>query len=310
MSTVEGIQLLVKTITALSNSLPRTVPTGSVRDKIYVVMHTQEGDTPFETFNKRFDTLFGQDCRNSDGRLHHIRQGKNGMGIICAYLNTIDWTRNFPLDLAEIKLLRLKTELTHLRYAFRVDHTHVLINIFRGSGEDLLLSTRPSRHVVPTSRLTNADNIEKAQLSFQRKAVEDFRTRQDTGPGSSIELVQRDTDPTVTGPGPSVLNAFTAASSQPPASVLNAPNATLSQPPASGLNAPTAASSQPPAQLPRSVGSLRTTSSPSSTPLSVVSSQTEAQHLKRNLSSVVDVDDEDADEDASIQPERRKFSKS
>src|ERR1700677_988350 len=113
MSTVEGIQLLVKTITALSNSLPRMVPNGSVKDKIYVVMHTQEGDTPFETFNKRFDTLFGQDCHNSDGRLHHICQGKNGMGIVCGYLNKIDWTSDFPLDLVEIKLLRLKTELTH-----------------------------------------------------------------------------------------------------------------------------------------------------------------------------------------------------
>jgi len=96
------------------------VPNGSVKDKIYVVMHIQEGDMLFETFNKRFDMLFGQDCHNSDGRLHHIYQGKNDMGVICAYLNKIDWNCNFPLDLAKIKLLRLKTELTHLRYVFTI----------------------------------------------------------------------------------------------------------------------------------------------------------------------------------------------
>jgi hypothetical protein len=120
MSTVEGIQLLIKTITALSNALPRSVPNGTTKDKIYVVMQTQHGDTPFETFNKRFDALFSQDCRNSDGRLHYIRQGKNGMGLICAYLNNIKWTSGFPLDIVEIKLLRLSTELTHLRYAFTI----------------------------------------------------------------------------------------------------------------------------------------------------------------------------------------------
>ena len=114
---VEGIQHLVKTITALSNALPKSVPNENTKDKIWTVMHSPEGEAPFETFNKRFDALFGEDCRDSDGRLHFIRQGKNGMGLVCAYLNTLDWTADVPLDLVEIKLQRLSTELIHLRYA-------------------------------------------------------------------------------------------------------------------------------------------------------------------------------------------------
>jgi hypothetical protein len=116
MSTIQGIQHLVKTITALSNSLPKSVPNGNTKDKIWIVMHSPEGETTFETFNKRFDALFGEDCCDSDGRLHFICQGKNGMGLVCAYLNKLDWTADVPLDLIEIKLQRLSTELIHLRY--------------------------------------------------------------------------------------------------------------------------------------------------------------------------------------------------
>jgi hypothetical protein len=78
-------------------------------------MNTSECDTPFETFNKHFDALFGEDCRDADGRLQHIRQGKLGMGLIVLYLSKLNWT-DFPLDLVEIKLQHVVTELKHLQY--------------------------------------------------------------------------------------------------------------------------------------------------------------------------------------------------
>jgi hypothetical protein len=40
------------------------------------------------------------------------------------------------------------------------------------------MQTRPARRVVPTSKLTDANNLEKPELSFQRKAVHEFHTRQ------------------------------------------------------------------------------------------------------------------------------------
>ena len=115
-ATVANIRLLVKEITTLSNSLLDSVPNGSKDDKIWSVMNTEELDTPHETFNRRFDAIFGEDCRDSNGRLHHVRQGKLGMGLVVAYLSKINWmTGDFPLDLVELKLQRLITELKTLQ---------------------------------------------------------------------------------------------------------------------------------------------------------------------------------------------------
>jgi hypothetical protein len=58
--------------------------------------------------------MFGEDCRDSHGRLHHVRHGKLGIGLVCLYLTKLDWT-NFPLDLAEIKLQHLLVELKQLQ---------------------------------------------------------------------------------------------------------------------------------------------------------------------------------------------------
>jgi hypothetical protein len=110
------IGLLVKEIGTLSNSLADSVPKGSKNDKIWSVMNTEERDTPHETFNRRFDALFAEDCRDSNGRLHHVRQGKLGMGLIVSYLSKINWALGFPLDLVELKLQRLVAELKHFQY--------------------------------------------------------------------------------------------------------------------------------------------------------------------------------------------------
>ncbi|KAF8227734.1 hypothetical protein L208DRAFT_1295188 [Tricholoma matsutake] len=114
MCTPEIIKQLVKDISALSSSLSDAVPKGSKDDKIWSVMNTKEGDTPHETFNHQFDALFGEDCRDSGGCLHHVCQGKLRMGLVVSYLSKINWT-NFPLDLVELKLQRLVAELQHLQ---------------------------------------------------------------------------------------------------------------------------------------------------------------------------------------------------
>jgi len=107
---------LVKEIGTLSNSLADSMPKGSKNDKIWSVMNTEEHDTPHETFNRRFDALFAEDCHDSDGRLHHVRQGKLSMGLIISYLSKINWALGFPLDLVELKLQHLVAELKHLQY--------------------------------------------------------------------------------------------------------------------------------------------------------------------------------------------------
>jgi hypothetical protein len=117
MSTVATIRLLVKEITSLSLSLADSVPKGSKDDKIWAVLNADERDSPHETFNSRFDALFAEDCRDADGRLHHLRQGKLGMGLVVSYLSKINWA-DFPLDIVELKLRRLIAELRYLQYVF------------------------------------------------------------------------------------------------------------------------------------------------------------------------------------------------
>jgi hypothetical protein len=114
MLTIAEISSLVADICTLANGLPLSVPNGSKEDKIWTVMNSDDGETPHETFNKRFDAMFGEDCRDLQGRLHHVRRGKLGMGLVCSYLTKLDWT-DFPLDLAEIKLRRLLVELKQLQ---------------------------------------------------------------------------------------------------------------------------------------------------------------------------------------------------
>ena len=116
MPTVAEVQSLIKNIVTLSNNLPVSVPLGTKEDKIWTVMNMAEGDTAHETFNKHFDAMFGEDCQNSVGHLQYIHRGKHGLGLICSYLSSIDWTDYFPLNIVKIKLQRLLAELKQLQY--------------------------------------------------------------------------------------------------------------------------------------------------------------------------------------------------
>ncbi|KAG6859396.1 hypothetical protein C0995_010812, partial [Termitomyces sp. Mi166 len=114
MPTIAVIQSLVKTITALASDLPLSVKPGTKADKIWIVMNLGKGKTPYKTFNRRFDAMFGEDCRDCNGCLEHVRRGKLGLGLVCSYLSKVNWAVNFPLDLVEIKLQRVISELKHL----------------------------------------------------------------------------------------------------------------------------------------------------------------------------------------------------
>ncbi|KAH7904802.1 hypothetical protein BJ138DRAFT_1119065 [Hygrophoropsis aurantiaca] len=107
---------LIENIVSLSIGLPPSVPIATTEDRIYHVMQNVSGDDAWQTFNRRFDILFGEDCRDVDGRMHHIRQGpSHGMGAVCAYLKSIDLSNTSLLhDLMEIKLTRLAEEIVYL----------------------------------------------------------------------------------------------------------------------------------------------------------------------------------------------------
>jgi hypothetical protein len=113
MSSIRDILSSVSQIRTLYTELPPTIPQGSSRCKITQVLDGPEYESPWQTFNKRFDALFAEDCRDEAGRLHHIRRGEHGMDKVNNYLASIDFTV-LPLDLVAIKLDRLKVELEDL----------------------------------------------------------------------------------------------------------------------------------------------------------------------------------------------------
>lgn len=115
MPTFTSIKSLIKEIGVLSNSLSDSVPKEDKEDKIWSVMNSKELENPHETFNRRFDAISTEDCHDSHGRLHHLCQGKLGINLVVSYLSKINWT-TFPLNLVELKLQRLITELKFLQY--------------------------------------------------------------------------------------------------------------------------------------------------------------------------------------------------
>jgi hypothetical protein len=168
MTAVKETIHLVKMIHTLLQALPPSVPKVTTGDKIWDVMHSAESESAFQTFNQRFDALFAEDCRDAKGRLHYIRQGKSGMGLVCSYLRKLDWSQDFPLDLVGIKLRRLITELNHIMY---VSHIFIITrwtDTNSGGNIDELKSTRQTNLA---SKLRDADNAQQPELSFQRKAI-------------------------------------------------------------------------------------------------------------------------------------------
>lgn len=110
------IHILITEIALLSRALPASVRQAVDRNKIPIVSSSDEGETPWHTFNKRFDALFAEDCRDNAGRLHHIRRGPLGMELVAKYLEGLngDELHSMPVDLVINKLNRLSEELNHL----------------------------------------------------------------------------------------------------------------------------------------------------------------------------------------------------
>ncbi|KAH9071527.1 hypothetical protein EDB83DRAFT_2220841 [Lactarius deliciosus] len=79
---------IVEAITLLTKNLPSSVPEGKRDGKLHQVMtnNSYRGETPWETFNKRMDATFGEDCRDAEGRLENVSRGRFGLDIVTKYL--------------------------------------------------------------------------------------------------------------------------------------------------------------------------------------------------------------------------------
>ncbi|KAH9020807.1 hypothetical protein EDB85DRAFT_1896002 [Lactarius pseudohatsudake] len=109
---------VVDAISRAAKNLPSSVPEGRRDGKLYRVMtnDSYRGDTAWETFNKRMDAIFGEDCRDAEGCLENVCRGRFGMDIVTKYLPiAIDQSgiRAFHVPMM-IKLEHLRTELETL----------------------------------------------------------------------------------------------------------------------------------------------------------------------------------------------------
>ncbi|KAL1680095.1 hypothetical protein EV122DRAFT_208557 [Schizophyllum commune] len=105
---LEDIVQLSADIKALAKRLPQSVPIASKDGKIYRVMQETHGESAWATFNKRFDSLYGMDCWDTDGNLRNIERGKYGIDGVCKYLDIAVQQKSMPYDLMALKLQRLK----------------------------------------------------------------------------------------------------------------------------------------------------------------------------------------------------------
>ncbi|KAM5534206.1 hypothetical protein V8D89_012113 [Ganoderma adspersum] len=115
--TKDDIVLLVKDITTLSMKLPKAVPKSKKSDRIYEMMTKIIGEGAWQTFNRRFDILFGEDCWDGSGRLIHVQRGTFGMDAVCKYLSkfiALSDDGALLYDLVKMKLDRILRELQKL----------------------------------------------------------------------------------------------------------------------------------------------------------------------------------------------------
>jgi len=105
-SPLKNTRALISNIVSLMRSLPTSVPLATNEDRIFAVMNSPKDKSTWHTFNKHFGVLFGEDCHDSTGELHHVYLGCLGMDKVCDYLSTLD-VGSVPLNLATIRLVCL-----------------------------------------------------------------------------------------------------------------------------------------------------------------------------------------------------------
>lgn len=115
--TRDNVKKLISTIHTLNDSLPQdAVPLGTKQDFLWKTFTQVAGESNWQTFNRRFDLVFGEDCRNEEGRLLHLRRGPLGLDLVLKYLESAHMAEGMLFDLMAVKLERLINELKYIVY--------------------------------------------------------------------------------------------------------------------------------------------------------------------------------------------------
>lgn len=158
---IEHIKALLENLPSLCNGLPSSVPLATKDDDIYRIITDVNGEDTWQTFNRRFDLLFAEDCRDVNGRLDKIRRGPLGMNNVCKYLKSIDLkTPGLFHDLMVKKLERVVQEVVYLMWVLSIRHWGLRNSLANRSNESQLSrrdtsvnATRLTIRVGPSSQL-------------------------------------------------------------------------------------------------------------------------------------------------------------
>ena len=111
---VQAANLIVQ-IKELARKLPVSIPEATRDSYVYHVLTNTHGEGHWETFNRRFDLLYGKDCIDAKGQLQNIERGKFGMLAVCKYLDRLELDASwFAADLACIKFERILSAMKAL----------------------------------------------------------------------------------------------------------------------------------------------------------------------------------------------------
>ncbi|KAF7371462.1 HATC-domain-containing protein [Mycena venus] len=116
----------------LTAQLPETIPLASDADDIVRVITTIRGidNSVCGTFNRRFDIIFAEDCRDANGRLKNIRRGDAGMPCVIEASSALAFRRALetPRSIGgntQITLQMSKSNTPTLPWVLPISFNHV-----------------------------------------------------------------------------------------------------------------------------------------------------------------------------------------
>jgi hypothetical protein len=109
----------INNITILAKELPKSVADASKTDRIYTALKDGKPSDSWETWNRRFDLVFGEHLRNkSTGRLHEVRRGRFGMSAFFAALRVAlvghESAFKDSWDILQLRLDRVEREMEEI----------------------------------------------------------------------------------------------------------------------------------------------------------------------------------------------------
>lgn len=90
----------------LFTQLPPSIPEGERKGAIHQVLNNIHTANGWESFNTKFDTLFGVSTINADGTLKNLTRGPKGAGLVMRALEHFLSQEGMP-DIAWLKVDRL-----------------------------------------------------------------------------------------------------------------------------------------------------------------------------------------------------------